>query len=112
MATFRDTHTCVPLVKIDDFTQNVALLFGSCLCRRKIQGIFCKLASMEKPDDILCGDDVVLDRPPSDLYITYNVYWGTIREVVKMIDFKEGNGPREIVPRSSLKSRDDEGTIR
>ena len=59
----------------------------------------------------LCCDDVVLDRPPFDVYITYSVYWGTIREVVKMIDFKEGNGPREIVPRSSLKSRDDEGTI-
>ena len=43
---------------------------------------------MQKPDDILCGDDVVLDRPPSDLYITYSVYWGTIREIVKMIDFK------------------------
>jgi len=43
---------------------------------------------MQKPDDILCGDDVVLDRPPSDLYITYNVYRGTIREIVKMIDFE------------------------
>ena len=29
MATFRDTHTFSPLVKIDDFTQNVALIFGS-----------------------------------------------------------------------------------
>ena len=43
---------------------------------------------MQKPDDILCGDDVVLDRPPYDLYITYSVYWGKIREIVKMIDFK------------------------
>ena len=47
---------------------------------------------MQKPDDILCGDDVVLDRPPSDLYITYSVYWGTIREIVKMIDFQQEMG--------------------
>ena len=67
---------------------------------------------MQKPDDILCGDDVVLDRPPIDVYITYSVYWGTIREIVKMIDLKGKNESREIVPRSSLKSRDDEGTIR
>ena len=126
------------------------------LCERKIQGIFCDLARRQKTDDMFMWDDVVLDRPPFDVYITYSVYrgtireivkmkdfkggmgrakssldrpwnpgtmkgrfdstysvyWGTIREVVKMIDFKEGNGPREIVPRSSLKSRDDEGTIR
>ena len=47
---------------------------------------------MQKTDDILCWDDVVLDRPPSDLYITYSVYWGTIGKIVKMMDFKGGMG--------------------
>ena len=37
-------------------------------------------------------DDVVLDRPPIDVYITYSVYWGTIRWIVKMKDFKGGMG--------------------
>ena len=33
-------------------------------------------------------DDVVLDRPPFDLYITYSVYWGTIWRIAKMIDLQ------------------------
>ena len=47
MATFRDTHTFSPLVKIDDFTQNVALIFGYWSLWKKNTRHF--LWSREKP---------------------------------------------------------------
>ena len=47
MATFRDTHTSSPLGKIDDFTQNVALFFGSYSFSKKNTRHF--LWSREKP---------------------------------------------------------------
>ena len=77
----------------------------------KIQGIFCDLARVQKTVYIFLRYVVVLHRPPIDLYITYSVYWGTIKLDVKMIDFQRGNELDAIVPRSSLKSRDDQGTI-
>ena len=40
----------------------------------KIQAIFWELASIQKQMHIFCCYVVVLDRPPSDLYITYSVY--------------------------------------
>ena len=45
----------------------------------KIQGIFCHLARMQKIVYIFLRYVVVLHRPPIDLYITYSVYWGTIK---------------------------------
>ena len=77
----------------------------------KIQGIFCDLARVQKTVYIFLRYVVVLHRPPIDLYITYSVYWGLIKWDVKMIDFQRGNELDAIVPRSSLKSRDDQGTI-
>ena len=77
----------------------------------KIQGIFCDLARVQKTVYIFLRYVVVLHRPPIDLYITYSVYWGLIKWAVKMIDFQRGNELDAIVPRSSLKSRDDQGTI-
>ena len=50
---------------------------------------FVALASFQNLMCIFGVHVVVLDRPPFDVYITYSVYWGTIREIVKMKDFKE-----------------------
>ena len=47
MVTFRDTHTSSPLGKLDDFTQNVALFFGSYSFSKKNTRHF--LWSREKP---------------------------------------------------------------
>ena len=44
----------------------------------KIQAIFWELPSIQKQMHIFCGYVVVLDRPASDRYITYSVYYGTI----------------------------------
>ena len=49
----------------------------------KIQAIFWELPSIQKQMHIFCGYVVVLDRPASDLYITYSVYYGTIKKTSK-----------------------------
>ncbi len=45
----------------------------------KYKAFFVISREAKKQMIFLCWDDVVLDRPPFDVYITYSVYWGTIK---------------------------------
>ena len=73
-----------------------------------------ELASFEILVYIFSGYVVVLDRPAFDLhhvYITYSVYCGTIPSHVEFDATPSIDETDEIVPRSSLKKKDDQGTI-
>ena len=46
--------------------------------KEKYKAFFMISREAKKQMIFLCWDDIVLDRPPIDVYITYSVYWGTI----------------------------------
>ena len=60
-----------------------AAFYGFWLCFGNTMRIFYDLASCQKTVYIFFAHHVIPDRPPSDLYITYSVYWGTIQQISK-----------------------------
>ena len=74
----------------------------------KIPVIFGELARSPKTGYIQDDYHIVLDRPPSDLYITYSVYWGTIKKISKLLILKGWTS----LHKSSLDRPEKSGTIK